>query len=110
MKHICRVEFLADGQLCQAASIGSLDYIFEHIPTSLVLVCQHCGELWARLITEGAEYDFEPIAHLCSDCGGGSLLALDFEYRVYTFSPELYSRELVLHSLHRTTPQGTIYA
>lgn len=88
----------------------TMEYLFEPQPPSLALVCSRCGLLWCHLITEGAEQDFLPVAHDCRACEGGSLQALDFEYRVYELPPELFSRELVLYSQKRTTPLGTIYA
>lgn len=87
---------------------GRFSYLWDSAPSSLVVVCQQCGEVWARLLAEGAQ-DYEPVCHLCEGCGSGIFSTLLCAYRDYDLPRELWEREVELVAKWGLHFNGTVY-
>lgn len=67
-----------------------------------VIYCQHCGEQWGLLAlkdpVDQSPFSFDSIAHLCKECGSGSMLAISeaLEYTTFDIPDEMLAYELDL--------------
>lgn len=84
-------------QQIQVEDVSGTDWVefrFDYNPTNLALVCQICGNVWARMIVGRQPQVFSPVSHICRACGGGMLSNLHLEYRFFHIPDELLLREM----------------